>query len=262
MKTYGFSFLIFMIVAGLPNFAFPNEKISHAQTIQVDESLRKAEELIRRLSPGVQINALQSIEIALFTAQKGLDGTIVPLLKAKMGPGTGKESHAKELGFDTDIDRAVVRQTAFPIFEVSLNDLRHFAPDTQVTNLLTYTYQLLFPVEVDERVKSSITVRFVPDTSDEGEMEKTEKQTGWRLARWGLPNLIRKLTAQLPSGQQGFLLVIPALNRYFLGYTDNSDLKLIPLASDRPFQEGKSWSTKEVFLRLASEAENVDDRPR
>lgn len=216
------------------------------------------EELVSRLGHKNQQYILQNREGIFDTAESGLKRTVIPLLESKTFG-----DHAKELGFDTGIKDAKVRKTPFPMFEVGLNDLRNFALGKEVNNLLSFTHQLLFPVEVDNQVKSSVTIRFVHDTP--GETEQKEKETGWRLTRWGLPNLIRQLTKEhdrLKTQKPGFLVSIPALNRTFLGYEDNTVIKLIPLTNDYLFKAGKSYLAQDVFEWLSAEAESVDDSPR
>ena len=67
---------------------------------------------------------------------------------------------------------------------------------------------------------------------------------------------------KFPPNSLAILVSIPSLNRNFLGYEDATDIKLVPLRSDRLFKKGEALSANEVFLRLVPEAMSVDDRPR
>ena len=168
-------------------------------------------------------------------------------------------SRAQELGFGTDPKATKVSPIPFLILHVGLKDLRGFTPDKDVSDLLIFTNQLLFPIEINNKVTSSITLRLL---ETQKKTDHGNKETGLRLARWGLPRLIKQLTAELPPDTLGFLVSIPSLNRKFLGYDDSADLKLVPLASDRLFQAGKPLPAKEVFLRLVEEAKSGDESPR
>ncbi|CUS37105.1 exported hypothetical protein [Candidatus Nitrospira nitrosa] len=179
-----------------------------------------------------------------------------------------REKHAQELGFTTGTAGAKLRQDAFPIYEVRLEDIQNFTPNKDAKKLLVRTPQLLFPIEVQNEVRSSITVRSTIN-QPRGIEQTADQETRWRPTRWGLPKLIARLTTERKrlddkiSRLKGFRLVsIPALNRNFLGYEDNADLKLVPLVSDHLFTAGKPLSTREVFLSLIPEAKSVDGSPR
>ncbi|TKB67795.1 MAG: hypothetical protein E8D52_10985 [Nitrospira sp.] len=168
---------------------------------------------------------------------------------------------AKELGFGTDPKSARIQPKALPffIFYVGLKNLREFDPGKETSDLLIFTNQLLFPVEIKNKVESSVTIRLL---EEHGEMSKTDQPTGWRITRWGRPKLIKQLTEILPPHTQGILVSIPSLNRNFLGYVDDTDLKLVPLASDYLFTKGRPLPAKEAFLKLTPEANNAGDSPR
>lgn len=180
-----------------------------------------------------------------------------------------KIQHAQELGFTTGTEGASLgKDDAFPIYEVSLKDLRSFTADKEVNSVLVDTHQILFPIEVKGVVSSSVTVR-----STIKRMERTgqvDQGEFWQPTRWGLPKLIVQLTIakkdrlnENGSGLSGFRLVsIPALNRNFLGYKDATGIKLVPLAADQLLEARKPWSAREIFLSLAPEAKRVDGSPR
>lgn len=263
MKTRYPYLLLFLILIGLPSLAFPIEDRTKTQAAQDGQSLRKTEELVGRLGP----RTLRNKEDARPVAEEGL--RIVFRLLAGAGERITEENvkHAQELGFEPDdtINRAEpLLADAFPIFEVNLNDLRDFAPGKEVKNLLLYTHQLLIPIRVDNTVRSSLTIRFVPDA--QGEVEQKGKGASWRLTRWGLPILIRQLTdaqRKLTTQKPGFLLSFQALNRNFFGYEENAVIRLVPLAKDHHFTVGEPYLAQDVFKWLSEEAMSVDDsRPR
>jgi len=179
----------------------------------------------------------------------------------------GDEKHAQELGFhtgkDTPIEKIIqgaeLLDYAFPVFEIHLNDLRTFSPGTgkDVKQLLFYANQLLWPISVDEKVQSSLTIRFTPN-------EQKKAGRTWRPTRWGRPNLIRQLTTarEIANQKRGFLVSVPSLNRNFFGYNDNTIIKFVPLVTDRLFKKGESLSAEYAYELLSDEAKNVDDSPR
>lgn len=175
----------------------------------------------------------------------------------------GKETRAQELGFGTDPRSAKIPPETAPflVFHVGLKSLRAFAHDKEVSDLLTFTNQLIFPVAIKGKVASSVTVRLL----ETQEMNRTNREHGWRITRWGLPKLIHQLNEmkeKSPTDSLAILVSIPALNRNFLGYEDATDIKFVPLESDPLFKKGEAISAKQVLLTLAQEAKRMDDRPR
>jgi hypothetical protein len=168
---------------------------------------------------------------------------------------------AQELGFGTDPKSARIPPKPLPflLFHVGLKELQNFDPGKETSDLLIFTNQLLFPVEIKGKVTSSVTVRFL---GKQDKADRSDKETGWRITRWGRPKLIHQLTEILPPDTQGFLVSIPSLNRKFLAYVKDADLKLVPVAPRPPFKETAAVSAKKVFLDLVPEANTVDGSPR
>jgi hypothetical protein len=172
-------------------------------------------------------------------------------------------AHAQELGFGTDPKGAKISPNVPPflIFHVSLRDLRDFTPDKESSDLLAFTNQLLFRVEINNKVTSSLTLRLLGAEKQ----DHKNKELGLRVTRWGQPKLVDqldKLTKKLPPNTEVALVAIPSLNRNFLGYHDGTDLKLVALFSDQIFEAGKPLSANKVFLILVQEARDVDGSPR
>lgn len=252
MKAHQLPLLMFTIPILFPSPAFSGKDYSQGVTKQ----------------DPAQINQFLDQPAPLDAAATGLQ-IIVERLKPLGILELDKEKvqHAKKIGFEAGTDGASVRQDPFPISEVSLRKLRDFTSDHEIISLLIDTHHVLFPIEVKNEVRSSITVRAVV-TQGEGTEHLGQKQI-WHPTGWGLPKLITRLTAKRKQlhndtpGLKGFRLVsIPALNRHFLGYEDGTDFKLAPLFSDDLFKEEKPLLAKEAFLRLVHEAKIVDDRPR
>ncbi len=173
-------------------------------------------------------------------------------------------SRAEELGFGTNPKEATVPNNTLPflIFHVGLNDLRNFDPSKEASDLLIFTNQLLFPVEIKNKVASSVTVRLF---ETHNKSNQKDQATGWQISRWGLPKLIGhldRLMKKLPPETLGILVSIPSLNYNFLGYVEDADLKLVRLAPDQSSKEIAPLPAKKVFLDLVQEAKSVDGSPR
>jgi hypothetical protein len=221
---------------------------------QYDPPLRIAEDVLTRLGKGT----VQNREGAQRAVDSGLNIILPKLLE-------GDEKHAQELGFQTGKDTIgiIKNSAAFPVFEIHLNDLLTFSPGKDVRQFLFYTSQLLLPIGVDNRVQSSLTIRFTLNES--GGIEQKRVGRTWRPTRWGQPHLIHQLTTaqnQFANQKPGFLVSIPALNRNFLGYEENTVIKLVPLVRDRLFEKIESLSAEDAFGRLSAEAMSMDDAPR
>lgn len=149
-------------------------------------------------------------------------------------------------------------KSAFPVFHIHLDALKNFQPDDNAGDLLVFTNRLLLPISLeDNQVQTSITIRLTQNERDKSEVT-------WRPTRWGQKNLTRLLAEaqkHLPQTKQsGFLVSVPALNRNFLGYLDNTAIKLVPLTTDQLFKQSEPVSVKDALGKLSEEAMNVDGR--
>lgn len=276
MKTGHPSFLFFMILMALPSQVLLIGDRTNGEAAQNGQTLPITETQVTPSGPEYDNPPDPS--------------TVLPQLKKqmmriarKLMTQEGGPEHIQDLGFtfgsDTEISdiekflkfleaAVALDENPFPVYEVSLDKLRAFAPGENIENLLENTGQLLYPIKVDQEVKSSMTLRCVRDRQTGVGQKKNE--TCWRLTRVGLPNLIRQLskvqhnlTTQKPGLQQDFRLVsIPALNRNFLYYKENAVIRLIPLAEDHHFTVGEPYLAQDVFKWLSKEAKNMDDSPR
>jgi hypothetical protein len=165
----------------------------------------------------------------------------------------------KDLGFDS-ADEAARATLGEPlsVFMVTLEDLRRYEPGQPASNLLKPLEKVIYPVAVNDRVKSSIVV------------EKTDE--GWKPTTLGSPNLIklltdtrRKISADNPvTADAQFVVQVPALNAYFIGYDANSKLMLASVIDDPELKlaAGRVMAAEEVFASLAPAAKAHDDLPR
>lgn len=171
------------------------------------------------------------------------------------------KKHVQELGLL--IDKGTIKDfikdvqlRAYPVFEIHLDDLRAFSPGSDVNQLLFYTDQLLLSIGTGKQAQTSLTIRFTHN-----EQQKPGTIT-WHPTRWGRPNLIHDLTKAQANRPLGFLVSIPSLNRNFLGYKENTVIKLVPLAEDHLLKAKESYLAEDVFTWLSAEAKSVDNSPR
>lgn len=267
MKTRCLFFLLLLTLIALPGLTiFVVTSEADAETAeskdpkvfdQYNRLVQIAEDVLTRLNKG----SLQNREDALRAIPSGL-AILKEILKAD-------KRHAQELGFlidkgtTEDILKDIIMGSklhAYPVFEIRLNDLRAFSPGSDVEQLLFYTNQLLLSIGADKGTQTSLTIRFLHN-----EQDGTEQKPGtitWRPTRWGRPNLIDHLTKAQHNRPLGFLVSIPSLNKNFLGYKDETVIKLVPLAKDHLLTEGQSYLAEDVFTWLSVEAKSVDNSPR
>lgn len=269
MKTRYWLFLLLLIPVSGPSLAFSMEDRTTSEGAPNCQALYK--QLVDQLGSSPQRNNMESVQVT--SLKNGLE-IIAQLLDTKGIPKENMEEiekHAEQLGFKPNdrinIDRAEeFIKNAFPIFEVNLKDIRDLASGKKDANSLLFdSCQRLIPIQVGEEVKSSVTIRLIPGTQG----ESGQKEVSWRPTRWGLYKLTRQLTEaqkhlkEKTPGLQDFRLVsIPSLNRNFLGYKDDTEIKLVPLFPDRLFKADAPLSADEVFLGLAQEAKSTGARPR
>ena len=250
MKTPHVLSIMFLIPLVIPSPAFPIQDTTH------DKSARETNQNDPSLFQQSPQNA----------ATKGLEIVVKRLKPIGIDElNIEKIQHAQDLGFTTGTESASLGKDEFPIYEVSLRDLRSFTADKEVNNLLVDTHQILFPIEVKGVVSSSVTVRSAIKRTDG--IEQVDQGELWRPTRWGLSKLIAQLTIakkdrlnENGSELRDFWLVsIPALNRNFLGYKDATGIKLVPLVPDKSLEP---LPAKQALLDLVPEAKSVDGSPR
>lgn len=134
------------------------------------------------------------------------------------------------------------------VFYVPLNQLKEYQPGSDVESLLVNSDRVYYPVNVDEQLRSTIVVS---GTNDD-----------WRATEYGNPNLMRAL-AEVREGGEEFVVWVPALNLYFIGFRSDDILFLTPIQSDTKFKfrAGGTLSAEEVFARIQPAAEDQEDVP-
>jgi hypothetical protein len=153
------------------------------------------------------------------------------------------------------------------VFEIYLPNLQNLGiqPPGFGEDLLKPTGQLLVPISVHNKIKSSLSLRLFAVNLLNGQQKKK-----FEVRRWGSKTLIEALTEARVRHQGGmgtFLVQIPALNRDYLGYLDSTPargLHLITLFEDQHFDAGKDLPAQKILKALVDEAKTVtvDDGPR
>lgn len=192
-------------------------------------------------SPGGEQQAIPSLQgkDPAEAAQKSLD-TYKRLVSAEdfaaLGFQSLEEVQNAELG------------ASFPIQIVPLDRLQQFDQGGDTEGLLTDAGRVVFEVQVDEALRSSIEVGRVGDL--------------WQGQSFGEPALIGAL-APLRQSEEDFEVVVPALNVYFVATRTDAGLQLTP-AFDYPafnLSAGRALPAAEALNALVDAAKNHNGLP-
>lgn len=166
--------------------------------------------------------------------------------------------NAARMGFSSPKEAAQATLThPLRVYLVRVDELRQYSAPADPSALLHPLDKIIALVAVGGEVKSSIVV------------EKKGEQ--WKATRFGSPNLAKLLSqardasvsARAPSADACFVVHVPGLNRYFIGYRSVGTLMLTPVQDDAPleFQAGRPVPASEVFAKLAVTARNSNELP-
>jgi hypothetical protein len=109
------------------------------------------------------------------------------------------------------------------IYGVVQGNLTNYLPGQSFEPLLELEpHRVIIPIKVGTKVRSSTTLRLQPGPSG--------APASWVTANWGQPRLIRDLiltyryipTAEVLSGTDRFVVEIPSLDLWFIGYTNTT----------------------------------------
>jgi len=134
------------------------------------------------------------------------------------------------------------------VFYVPLDELKAYQPQGDVEGLLFSSGRIIFPVTVNEQVRSSVTVSGSGAT--------------WSATEYGGPMLMKALAA-VRKDEDEFIVSVPALNLYFVANRSDSELFLTPIIDDPRFEfvAGNVLSAKEAFERILPAAIEQEDLP-
>jgi len=201
------------------------------------------------MSPGNAQERLQSSEKIQKAASESL---------ATFGKLITKENY-RQMGFESpgEVHEAKLGRP-FQNFMVKLDQLQKYQKGSDPNKLLTGGNQLVYPILVKGQVRSSITIG--------------EVNGDWKAESFGGPSFIKLLTKvqkkvseidRLPLSAY-FVVRVPALNLYFIGYRIDNKLMLTPLHDDPgfKFKSGISMSADKVFTAILPAAKKHDGLPR
>ncbi|MDO8803770.1 MAG: hypothetical protein Q7R35_05015 [Elusimicrobiota bacterium] len=169
-----------------------------------------------------------------------------------------KENY-RQMGFeDPEEVRTATLGAPLQDFIVRLDKLKNYAPGGRLDELLTATDQVVYPVLVKGRVRSSITI----------------SKTGgsWQAVSFGGPNFIKLISGTLEENTKATRLAsseyqvvrVPSLNLFFLGFRLNNELMFVPVADNArlKFRAGAGIKAENVFSAILPEASAHDGLPR
>jgi len=169
------------------------------------------------------------------------------------------EQNAARMGFAApgDLQRAKL-DTPLGDFMVRLDELGQYRNGNDPTALLHPTGQLTYPVRVDEKVQSSITMR--------------KEDSTWRAVSYGSPKPVAALQStrdvvgkrEQREHQDFFQVRIPAFNMHFIGHMAAGKLMLTPVRDMESYglKKGGTQAAALLFVKLQPEAAQDNGMPR
>jgi hypothetical protein len=162
------------------------------------------------------------------------------------------------LGFETTEEaKSATLGEPILVYDVPLNKLQGFSPSEPSGSLLAGGNRLLYPVQLNQQVRSSVTVANVNG-------EWTPVSSGRPVFAASIFGLRTSDAAKAGVPVTSYIEVsIPALNLEFLGRVSGKNLYLIPI---RDYQglglsAGQAYPEVELFARLAAVARMGNNGP-
>lgn len=174
------------------------------------------------------------------------------------GQLVSKENY-RQMGFESP-DEVQSATLGKPIkdFMVRLDELKKYEPGSKADVLLTETNIIIYPVLVKDKVRSSIII------------SKTDGS--WQAVSFGGPAYIQSVSSTVLASSKAtgldyssyFIVRIPSLNLFFIGFRSENVLMLVPLMDDArlKFKAGVSMKAEQVFSTVLPEAKAHDGMPR
>jgi hypothetical protein len=171
----------------------------------------------------------------------------------------GKQTNFKAMGFESadEMTNATLGQPV-SVFMVELGDLRAYQAGSDPAKLLKPIDKLIYPVNVKNEVRSSIVLQKGKD--------------GWKASDFGGANFARLVTRARDESAKAtglptagyFVVQVPALNAYFLGYRQNDKLMVASLADDSALnlRAGAALPAEQVFGDLVPFAQKYNGLPQ
>ena len=167
------------------------------------------------------------------------------------------KANSKAMGFKSADEAAKSKLgDGLAVFVIGLDDLRKYTPSTDPNKLLVAADQVIYPVMVNDQLRSSVTV------------EKTREK--WEATSFGGSNLIKAIigarSAVVAAGAPAdnlFVAQVPGLNTYLIGFRTGDKLMLAPIMDDTSlkFSAGKVQPGEKVLAALVPVAQRYNGLP-
>lgn len=170
----------------------------------------------------------------------------------------GKATNAKAMGFKSADEMANAKLgEPLSVFMVELDLLRAYQSGSDPNKLLKPIDKVIYPVSAQDQVRSSIVLQ--------------KGKEGWKASDFGGANFARLITrardesakaTSLPPAAY-FVVQVPALNAYFLGYRQDDKLMLASIIDDSTMnlRAGTALPAEQVFGELVPFAQKYNGLP-
>lgn len=170
----------------------------------------------------------------------------------------GKETNFKAMGFESadEMTNATLGQP-LSVFMVELDALRAYQSASDPNKLLKSIDKVIYPVSVRDEVRSSIVLQ--------------KGKEGWKASDFGGANFARLVTRARDESAKAttlpptayFVVQVPALNAYFVGYRQDNKLMLASIIDDSTMnlRAGIALPAEEVFGELVPFAQKYNGLP-
>jgi len=168
------------------------------------------------------------------------------------------ENNFMRMGFKS-VEEAKTAQLGAPFqeFSIELGKLKTYEPGANPNQLLDGGNIAYYPVNVQSETRSSIML--------------VKEKDQWKAVSYGSANLIKLFTSTRSRLQTSsnlpissfFVVRIPAMNIYFVGYRMDQQLMLTPILdnTEYKFRSGTPVSGEDVFRTLLPYAKAHDGLP-
>jgi hypothetical protein len=160
------------------------------------------------------------------------------------------KEQARPLGFrsaNEATDASMKIGPAIAVMSIGIERLKDYSPGRDLAGLFKPTDQFIYPITVEGKVRSAITVK---------KMRKTGQWKAIAFGAYGAP----LAAEQLNILDSAFIVRLYELELWFLGTLSGQELMLFPikLAPEHGISIGKPENGRDVLTKLAEEAKRLD----
>lgn len=170
-----------------------------------------------------------------------------------------KEENYRALGFESpnELGKMTLGEP-LQMFMIPLDELKKYRSGQDVFEMLRGGNHVLYPVLVDNHIRSSITV--------------AEKEKKWKAVSFGSPMMVKMLdktrtqsieTTKLPSISY-FVVEVPSLNLFFIAHREGVEMFFAPVMDDPQygFRAGATIPAGKALTAIVPAAVEHDGLPR